>query len=166
MDYSEIIRVLDKASAFDLYRLRTALDHMIDDPRRIIDIKARLRLGQTVQYFEANSNQVVEAIVEQIKQTRAVVKDTRDGRRWSIPLCAINIHHSDVRINQPQPQGLSKAEIQVGDRVGFIDQSHIERIATVIRLNQKTVTLESEEGSWRVSYPLLHKVVDVEPQAN
>ena len=162
MDYSEIITVLDKACAFDLYRLRTALDHMIDDPRRIIEVKSALRLGQTIQYFEANRNRVFEAVVEQVKQTRVVVRDTVEGRRWDIPLCAINIRHSDVRIEDPQRQGLTKVQVQVGDLVGFMDRSNIERAGTVVRLNQKTVTVESEEGSWRVSYLLLYKVVEVQ----
>lgn len=160
MNYSDIIKILDNASAFDLYRLHSMLDKMIDDPRRIVAVKAALRQGQKVQCFEPKGNSVFEGTVEQIKQTRAVVRRTDDGRRWDIPLCAINTHVSDISITPRQTQGLTKAEIQVGDTVGFLDKSGLERSGRAVRLNQKTVTVESAEGSWRVGYSLLHKIID------
>lgn len=161
MNYSELVELLDRANAFDLYRLRTAIDNMIDDPRRIIEVKTSLRLGQEVTYFEGSTNSVHEGVVENIKKTRAVVRDKLDGKRWSIPLCAINIRDVDVAI-QSHRQGLTKNELSIGDRVGFIDKSGIERTGEVVRLNQKTVTVESESGEWRVAYQLLHKVIDTE----
>lgn len=160
MNYSELIQLLDEASAFDLYRLRAALDNMIDDPRRIIEVKAALRMGQRVVYFDASENKALEAIVEQIKQTRAVVRNLHDGKRWSIPLSSINVRESDITIEEPKKKGLTKNELQVGDIVGFVDRSGIERSGEVVRLNQKTVTIESDQGGWRVSYGLLHKVID------
>lgn len=162
MNYSELVELLNRASAFDLYRLRTAIDSMIDDPRRIIEVKASLRLGQEVTYFEGSTNSVHEGVVESIKKTRVVVRDKLDGKRWSIPLCAINIRDVDVTIQQTHRHGLTKNELAIGDRVGFIDKSGIERSGEVVRLNQKTVTVESETGGWRVAYQLLHKVIDTE----
>lgn len=34
-------------------------------------------------------------------------------------------------------------------------------IGTIVRLNQKTATIACSEGEWRVSYALLHRVVDL-----
>ena len=39
MDYSKIIEELKKASLFDLYRLRVALNHQLETPRRVEEIK-------------------------------------------------------------------------------------------------------------------------------
>lgn len=160
MNYAEIIQALDNASAFDLYRLHRALDNMIDDPKRIIEIKIALRLGQKIQFYDASTNRLHNAIVEQIKLTKAVVKKLDDGRRWNIPLCAINLRGSDVSITMEKPAGLSKNELQVGDVVGFVDRAGIEQHGTVIRLNQKTASIESGKHGWRVSYALLHTVID------
>jgi len=162
MNYSEILLALDKASAFDLYRLQMAIDNMIDEPKRMIEIKMALRLGQEIEHYDASSNRMEPAIVEKIKQTKAVVKNLRDGKRWQIPLCAINLQGIDTDIVHPQTEGLSKNELSVGDIVGFIDRSGAEQHGRIVRLNQKTVTIESDHKGWRVSYALLHKVIELD----
>jgi len=167
MDYSQIIDALHHASGFDLYRLRTAIDHMIDDPKRLIEIRARLRLGQQVQWFDTGRNRLCEGTLTNIKQTRAIISSQKEGKRWDIPLCAINIHQVDTQIASQRPvAGLTKNEIQIGERVGFIDGDGIERSGEVIRLNQKTATVVNhmDRISWRVSYALLHKVIDLRPE--
>ncbi len=164
MDYSQIINALNHASAFDLYRLRNAIDNMIDEPKRLIAIKARLHLGQTVQWFNPSDNRVYDGTLIKIKQMRAVVSSNHDNRRWDIPLCAINTHHVHTSIEQPHKKGLTKNEIQIGERVGFVDKEGVEHSGEVIRLNQKTVTIVNHEirMSWRVSYSLLHKVIEID----
>ena len=163
MNYSDIINALNHASAFDLYRLRHAIDNMIDEPKRLIDIKAKLRLGQTAQWYDPSDNRVYNGTLVKIKQMRALVNSHHDSRRWDIPLCAINIHQVDVNIGQPHKKGLTKNEIQIGERVGFVDNHGVEHSGEIIRLNQKTVTITDHEAqmSWRVSYALLHKIIDV-----
>lgn len=167
MDYSQIIDALHHASGFDLYRLRSAIDNMIDDPKRVIEIRMRLRLGQQVQWFDAGRNRLCEGTLINIKQTRATINNLADGKRWDIPLCAINIHQVATHIETQHPvAGLTKNEIQIGERVGFIDSDGIERSGEVIRLNQKTATVvnHADRISWRVSYALLHKVIDLRPE--
>ena len=88
MNYQELTALLDQASAFDLYRLGHVLDDMIDDPKRIIEVKSKLRLGQRVEYFEGRSRKAVTVTIEAIKQTRAAARDEQ-GRLWDVPLCAM-----------------------------------------------------------------------------
>jgi len=38
MNYSDIIEALEQASAFDLYRLQSALDNIIHDPKRVMAV--------------------------------------------------------------------------------------------------------------------------------
>ncbi len=162
MNYSELIQLLDHASAFDLFRLRAALNNMIEDPRRLQQVKNSLRLGMSVKYYEPSENCIHEAIVEQIKQTRVIVRNIQDNRRWDISLSAINIHDADITIQQTNKKGLTKNEVKVGDIVGFIDRTGRERSGRVEKLNQKTVSLKTEHGNWRVDFGLLHKVIDLD----
>lgn len=55
-----------------------------------------------------------------------------------------------------------ESALSVGDIVGFIDRSGSEQHGRAVRLNQKTATIESENQGWRVSYELLHKVIDID----
>ncbi|TVZ37839.1 hypothetical protein P886_2185 [Alteromonadaceae bacterium 2753L.S.0a.02] len=160
MNYSDIIQALNEASAFDLYRLQTALDNMIDDPKRLIEVKKALRLGMEIEYYDAAANRVEPAIVEKVKQTKAVVKNLRDGKRWQIHLCSINVRGSDTDITLANSTGLSKNELSIGDTVGFVDKNGVEQHGIAVRLNPKTVTVEADQCGWRVSYALLYKVIE------
>jgi len=80
VNYSDIIQALDEASAFDLYRLRTALDNMIDDPKRLIEVKKALRLGMEIEYYDAAANRVEPAIVEKIMLSLEIFATVNAGR--------------------------------------------------------------------------------------
>jgi hypothetical protein len=45
--------------------------------------------------------------------------------------------------------------------VGFVDRDQQQRTGKIIRLNDKTVTLQCDHTRWRVAYSFLHRVVDV-----
>jgi hypothetical protein len=74
MDYSEIIKALEAASSYDLYRLQVAIDHLLDEPERLKAIKRRLKPGQAITYFDRGENRLVEAKVIRLKQTRLLVE--------------------------------------------------------------------------------------------
>ncbi|MEM7793548.1 MAG: hypothetical protein AAF579_03730 [Cyanobacteria bacterium P01_C01_bin.118] len=59
-------------------------------------------------------------------------------------------------------EGLGRNEVAVGDHVGFFDRDGNERYGNVIRLNQKTVTLDCNNQKWRVAYSFLFKVIDLD----
>ena len=56
MNFSDIIKSLNNASAFDLYRMRAAIDRVLDEPRWMQSFQVRLKLGQDVQYFDPKAN--------------------------------------------------------------------------------------------------------------
>ena len=74
MDYPEIIKVLETASTFDLYRLQVAIGHLLEEPKRLKAIKRRLKPGQEITYFDRGENRLVEARVIKLKQTRLSVE--------------------------------------------------------------------------------------------
>lgn len=161
MNYSDIVEALDKASSFDLHRISGAIERMLDDPIRIYKVRCQLRQGQSIAYFEARENRVVDATIVEFKRTRVVVRNTHDGRAWSIPYYSINVDAADVAIvRSGRQEGLDRQEVSVGDRVGFMAKDgRGECYGEIVRLNQKTVTLNCNGEKWRVSYSFLFKVV-------
>ncbi len=79
---------------------------------------------------------------------------------WTIPYFYININNIDTDIYKSgQEYGLDKNEVKVGDNVGFVDKNNVERYGEIVRLNQKTVTLNCDGDKWRVSYKFLFKII-------
>jgi hypothetical protein len=160
MNFSDTLKALNLASAFELYRLRAAIDRVLDEPRWLPAIQSRLRIGETVEYFDSQANALRRGQVLELRRKQAVILDQDDGRRWLIPYVAINLDGADVQIREQSRQGLGRNEVTVGDMLGFVDRNQQQRSGRVIRLNDKTVTLLCGSQQWRVAYCYLHHVVD------
>ncbi len=166
MNYSEIIAALNHATGFDLFRINVAIGKMLDDPQRSIELKRNLRQGQQIEYFDPAENRAISAVIIEFKRTRASVRNVDDGRVWNIPYYYININAIDTTISgSANKQGLDRNEVKIGDKVGFIDKNNVERYGDIVRLNQKTVTLNCDGGKWRVSYSFLFKVLGIDVEA-
>lgn len=164
MDYSTIVATLKQASLFDLYRLRVAINQLLDDPQRIDQIRSRLKPGQTITYFEPTENRLVEAIVIKLKRKRVLIENTDDQQRWTIPMYWVNLDEVNTDITLPSKKGLDRSQLKVGDIVGFQDNQNNDVSGKVIRLNQKTVTIRTDTGAkWRVGYAWLYPLIDGEP---
>jgi len=97
-----------------------------------------------------------------MRRKQVVVLDLDDAVRWVISYATINLDGADVQIREQKPQGLGRNEVAIGEVVGFLDRDQQQRTGRVIRLNDKTVTLQCEKGQWRVAYSFLHRVVDAD----
>jgi hypothetical protein len=161
MDYTQLLSELEKASLFDLYRLRVGIGKMMDQPDRIKDIKRRLRIGMEVTYFEAQENRLIPATVEEIQRTKLLVRNISDGEKWKMPFHMINLDGVDTDIHADQGQ-VDRNSLKVGELVGYHDRMQQEQYGKIIRLNPKTVTLHviKDGAEWRVPYNILFKVVD------
>jgi hypothetical protein len=160
MNFSDILKALNQASAFELYRLRAAIDRSLDEQRWLLAIQSRLRIGESVEYFDTQANTLRRGQILELRRKQVVILDKDDGRRWLIPYVAINLDGADVQIREQPRQGLGRNEIAVGEVVGFVDRNQQQRSGRVIRLNDKTVTLLCGSQQWRVAYGFLHRVVD------
>ncbi len=160
MNFSETIATLNKASAFDLYRLRAAIDRVLGQPGWMDVARSRLRIGQTIEYFDPQANRAHSAQVVDLRRKHAVVLNLATQKRWLISYAAVNLDGADVEIREKPKQGLGRNEVAVGDDVGFLDRNHQQRSGRIVRLNDKTVTLHCGHQQWRVAYGLLHRVVD------
>jgi hypothetical protein len=65
----------------------------------------------------------------------------------------------------PPPGIASRADFRVGDRVGdrasFTDQNLQHRAGLIVRINQRTATLDCDGQTRRVRFGLLRPLVDI-----
>lgn len=160
MDFSEVLQAMNQASAFELYRMRAAIDRVIDQPQWIEAIRSRLRVGQIVEYFDGQLNAGRKAQVLELRRKQVLVLDLESQKRWLMHYASINVDNADVQIREQVRRGLGRNEVAVGDVLVFIDRDQQERSGTVLRLHDKTVTLLCGRARWRVACALLHRVVD------
>lgn len=175
MDYSQLIEALDKATSFDLFRLKSAIGLLLDDPQRIEAIKRSLRVGDEIDYFDSDTNRLIAVRVDGLNRKNASVREVESGKPWSMPYYMLNVQNVDIRIHRSHGgspgethsrTGLDRTEVAVGDTVGFVSREGHDVYGTVIRLNQKTVTLDCEGKKWRVAYSYLCPVIDGGLQQN
>lgn len=140
--------------------MRAAIDRVLDEPRWLLAIQSRLRIGESVEYFDSQANTLRRGQILELRRKQAVILDQDDGRRWLIPYVAINLDGADIEIREQSRQGLGRDEVAVGDMLGFVDRNQQQRSGRVVRLNDKTVTLLCGGQQWRVAYCFLHRVVD------
>ena len=160
MNFSDVVNSLNEASAFELFRMRAAIDRVLEQPRWLQAVQSRLRVGQEIKYFDPQANALRRGQILEMRRSQAVVLDLDDARRWVISYAAINLDGADVQIREHKQQGLGRNEVAVGEMVGFVDRDQQQRTGRVIRLNDKTVSLQCANGQWRVAYQFLHRVVD------
>ncbi len=167
MDYQDILKQLEQAPLYEVYRLHVAIGLMLEDPARLRAARARLVPGQEVTYFNWQTNRLVEARILELKRTRVRVEDLESGRRSTIPAYWVNVDDAEVSVHTKRSaKGIDRSELRVGDMVGFRDRDNIMRHGKVIRLNPKTATLVVDGHShWRVGYGLLFDIIDGERPA-
>ena len=68
-----------------------------------------------------------------------------------------------VALDLPSVAVAEKLVNALGDTVSFTDQHLQEHVGTIVRINQKTASIQCDpnQGHWRVSFGLLRKIVDV-----
>jgi len=135
MNFSEVLKALNSASAFDLYRMRAAIDRVLDQPGWMQAVQSRLRVGQTIDYFDPQTNRAHKGQILEMRRKQAVVLDLETQKRWLISYAAINLDGADVEIREQPKQGLSRQSVAVGDVVGFVDRNQQQRSGRIVRLN-------------------------------
>lgn len=99
MDYTAVIHEWRAASLCDLFGRRAAITPQLEDPARIEQVRARLRPGRQVSYFDEALHRLVEARVRELHRTRLLVENRQDGKLWSVAFGAVNIEgvETDIR---------------------------------------------------------------------
>ena len=161
MNYRNVLEALKNASAFDLYRLFCAIDREMDRPEHIVAVQRQIRPGQLIRYFDGSKNREFEARVTKFGRTRLHVEHVEDGQRWRIHYYMVNLGGVDVSVSQQDKNKVITAnDLAIGQRIGFYDRENQERSGVVERINQKSVSVRTETGRWRVAYCYLFQVIE------
>ena len=57
LDLRSIMSALENASDLELLQLRTAIAHMLENPKRILAIRQRLHTGQPIEFWSLRDRQ-------------------------------------------------------------------------------------------------------------
>jgi len=165
------LKDLPTATSAELYQLSWVIEQLLADPRRIVQARSHLHLGQQVQYFNWGDGKLRAARVVSVKHDRVTVQDEASQRLVSLPYAAINptgadaAQHAGETSNEasefaPPPEVGRREDFRIGQRVSFVDRDLQHRIGLIVRINQQTATLDCDGQSWRVAFGLLRHVVD------
>jgi hypothetical protein len=163
------IEDLPMATSSELYQLSWVIEQLLADPRRIVQARSDLHLGQQVQYFSWSDGKLHAARVASMKDSRVTVIDELSKRHISVPYAAITSQAApDANAGKatqagkltPPPEIGQREDFQVGQRVSFTDRDLQHRVGVIVRINQQTATIASDGQSWRVSFALLRHIVE------
>lgn len=162
-DLNNIFKQLEQLSLFELSRLRSAITKTLDDPERNEAIKRHIKVGMKITYYSSRTNNLIEATIVDIRNTRVSVINSSDGEKWNIKLYSINLNDVDIDIAPKKTSGhLDRNSLKVGDKVGFMsDKGGHEVYGVVTKLNPKTARVTLTTGDkWVVYYPSLFLITE------
>ncbi|MBW7875353.1 MAG: hypothetical protein H3C47_05135 [Candidatus Cloacimonetes bacterium] len=166
MNFSQILKELQDATQFDLYRLYLGLEGLLRDSRRNEAVLQNIYPGLTVEVFLPSKNCSIQAEVLQIVRGKVKVRDISSGLFWMASPYTINLMGVDTRVHmQTKDVGLSRAEVKCGDTLGFRDRQGQEISGVVTKINSKTVTLDCRDKIWRVPFSMLYRILVMDANA-
>jgi hypothetical protein len=160
MDLNDLMAGLQRLPDVELLRLHAAIDQLLSSPSRILAVRQRLHLGQTVTFWNVRDNRTERGSITRFKTDQALVLTEHPSRYLWIRYAAILID-PDTPAPEPPPQPMQRSDFAIGDSVSFEGRDLIQRLGRITRLNAKTATIDCTGQSWRVSYALLRHVIDV-----
>lgn len=171
----KVAQALQQASMVELFALSTLIDRLMSDPARIAQIRLRLHLGQAVRFVDWRDPQMPMRAAKVLALAKDHVKVLEDGanRQWNLPYAAVEPPTGAASPAQaashaapPPPHHAAgraqRGDFRSGDKVVFEDRLLQTQFATIVRINRQTATVHTDDGkAWRVSFPLLRRIVDV-----
>ena len=168
MNDPKLIEALSNASNLELFQLSAVIDRMLQDPRRILAVRSKLHLGQTVRFVDWRDGQMRSGRIVMLKDTQAVIHDFSERKEWKLPYPAIEPPAGASQpAQQPEPTERLQAvkpgrnDFRCGEKVSFQDRYLQSQIGTIVRINQRTATVDCGTESWRVPFAALRHVLDV-----
>ncbi len=161
MNINRVYEDIEKLSLFDLKRLSSAIYNLLDDPKRNIAVKRHLKIGMTI-YYESSEQEMIEAIILDVRKTMATVRNVDDNRRWDIYLFSINLNGKDLVVSPKRKSGsLDRNSLRIGDRVGYRSNVGNDVFGVIKKLNPKKAIVIINDGQiWHVPYSILFLVMD------
>ena len=165
-----LLDLLGQASNRQLLMLHAVIDRMLADPRRIIEIRRHLHLGQTVQFLDWQHGVMLKGQVIALHERQVELREISAKRQWKLPYTAVEPPDEPGKQNEEPPAPAAPAgpprparnDLRRGDKVAFEDKYLQTVVGTIVRINQRTATIDPGDGTtWRVGFALLRPVVDL-----
>jgi hypothetical protein len=160
LDVHALMNSLQHACDLDLLRLRTAIDHLLQNPTRILAVRQRLHVGQEVDFWNLRDNRKQHGRITQFKSDQLLILAENPSQYWWVSYAAVLLD-PDQASSAPPPRHLNRADFAVADTVSFEGRDLIQQLGTIVRLNQKTATVSCDGREWRVPFSLLRHVVNL-----
>lgn len=171
----KLIEDLPMATSAELYQLSWVIDQLLADPRRIVQARTQLHTGQPVQFFDWNTGKLKPARVIAMKDRRVTLLDEASRSHFTAPYEAIMLTPSGESMAatsatpastaqtkpSPPPEIARREDFRIGNRVSFTDRDLQQRVGLIVRINQRTATLDCDGQTWRVAFGLLRHLVDI-----
>lgn len=164
----KLLEALHHASSLQLFQLQTIIERMLADPKRIIAVRTNMHLGQTVRFMDWRDGQMREGKVVQMRDTQVVLHEPATRREWKLPYAAIEPPSAGAAPVEPGPTQEATAplprreDFRCGDKVTFEDKYLNTVVGTIVRINQRTASIDPGDGTtWRVGFGLLRRVIDI-----
>jgi len=158
-----LLDALRMAPSLELYKLSLAINRMLADPRRILEVRQHLQPGAQVLYYDDHRGTLAPGRILQLQATHAIVQDNITHVQWKLSFAAI-VADPAQHVAQTSPMPPRHADMtafRVGAAVNFTVKHLRGRIGTIIRLNFKTCFIICDGEQWRVSPALLRKIIDL-----
>ncbi|MFO1340406.1 MAG: hypothetical protein U1F53_19655 [Burkholderiaceae bacterium] len=161
-----LLEVLGHASSLQLFQLNSIIERMLADPRRIVQIRKDMHLGQTVRFMDWRSGHMREGKVLAMKDTQATIHEHGTSSSWGVPYAAIEPPVPTAKPAAapapPAPPRPGRNDFRCGEKVAFEDKYLNTVVGTIVRINQRTATIDpGDQSTWRVGFHLLRHVVDI-----
>ena len=165
MQDGALIDALNKATSLELYQLAALVERLMSDPRRIVAIRKDLHLGQTVRFYEARHDRLLQGRIVHMRDSSLTVQGSELRGEWKLPYAAIEPTEPDAKAAAAAPPASAprptRADFSRGDKVCFTDSNLRVHLGIITRCNPKTASVHSDGAAWSVSYAGLRRVLDI-----
>ena len=162
---SRLLELLGRASSLELFQLNAVIERMLADPKRIVQVRKDLHLGQTVRFLDWRDGRMRTGKVVAMKDTQLTIQEDSTRSSWSMPYAAVEPPTAGTAkpaAPEPPPARATRNDFRCGEKVSFEDKYLNTVVGTIVRINQRTATIDPGDGtSWRVGFALLRHVVDI-----
>jgi hypothetical protein len=115
------------ATSAELYQLSWVIEQLMADPRRIVQARSQLHMGQLVRYWDWGTGKLREARIAVMKDRQVTLLDERSKRRFSVLYGAVvpadeqqagaSPSPATAAPLRPPPEIHHKQDFRVGQRV-------------------------------------------------
>ena len=106
MNIQQIFDELESATDFELFRLKSAIEKVLEDPERTNALKRKIQVGMAVEYFCTERNKAVLCTVLKVGRSRVSVREQDTGQQWSLPFYFLNLDHVETTLVSSKAVGL------------------------------------------------------------